>query len=155
MVWELIYKYILVHTFLNMVFQGMYLNCPIWNATPAFASPQNSRFPAASTSISKLKFWLPLNTGSAGTFAGPVIGTGLWLAPGRPAMTATVANNIVQRRSVIACSATRTVLTCKIICPALYRHLKQYKLLYTTDNSVWPVIQKKDSGTCATLAPIV
>ena len=42
-----------------------HLNWPIWNATPAFASPPNNLLPASSRSISNLKFWLPLNTGSS------------------------------------------------------------------------------------------
>ena len=42
-----------------------HLNWPIWKATPAFASPPNKRLPASSRSISNLKFWLPLNTGSS------------------------------------------------------------------------------------------
>ena len=42
-----------------------YLNWPIWNATPALASPPNNRLPTSSRSISNLKFWLPLNNGSS------------------------------------------------------------------------------------------
>ena len=58
-------KYILFYTVIYKVGQSMYLSCPIWKETPALASPQNNLFPALSTSISKLKFWLPLNTGSS------------------------------------------------------------------------------------------